>query len=304
MKPLSLLVLSAIIYVFPVSAQLEKDTVLLFFLGGQSNMDGYGYNKDLPAKYQQAQCNVKIFHGNPAPDGAENGGIGIWDILKPGHGVGFSSDGKTNSLSERFGPELSFAYRLHELLPNQKIAIIKYSRGGTSLDSLAAGEYGSWDPDFRSKSGINQYDHFLTTMRSAFNSVSKIANGKEVIFKPSGILWMQGESDALYSREIAMNYQHNLKRMMDLIKAAMLSDNIPVVIGKISDSGRNKQGKIWKYGELVQFAQEEYVNSHPNTAIIRATSGYRYSDPYHYNSEAYLDLGIRFAEVIANMLRK
>ena len=72
-----------------------------------------------------------------------NGGLGIWEELQRGHGWGFSSEGKENNLSDRFGVELSLALKLKEFYPNEKIALIKYSRGGTSIDNQAAGNYGA-----------------------------------------------------------------------------------------------------------------------------------------------------------------
>ena len=44
----------------------------------------------------------------------QGGGEGKWSSLKPGHGVGFKTDGHSNFLSERFGPELSFASTLNK----------------------------------------------------------------------------------------------------------------------------------------------------------------------------------------------
>ena len=181
-----------ILSLFPsivICQQLEKDTFRLFFLGGQSNMDGYGYNSDLPKSLESDLKNVWIFHGNPAADEKQNGGQGIWEILKPGHGKDFSSDGKKNNLSDRFGLELSFAYKMKKLYPNEKIAIIKYSRAGTSIDSLAARYFGSWEPDYRGKTGINQYDHFLKTIRNALNVYDIDKNGRIDKLIPSGILW-------------------------------------------------------------------------------------------------------------------
>ena len=65
---------------------------------------------------------------------------------------------------------------------------------------------------------------------------------------------MQGESDAHYTEHIAKSYQANLKRLMDLIRAAFRTDDLPVVIGKISDS--DKVNKIWKHGDIVKQAQK------------------------------------------------
>jgi len=271
------------------------DTIMLFYLGGQSNMDGYGYNKELPKSLDKEFKDVWIFHGNPVGDEAANGGLGIWEPLKPGHGDRFSSDGKTNTLFDRFGVELSFAAKMQELYPGRKIAIIKYSRGGTSIDSMAAGGFGCWEPDYIGKTGINQYDHFLTTIRSAMNTKDINRDGKEDYLLPCGIIWMQGESDAFFTEDIANRYYANLKRLMDLMRAAFRVDDLPVVIGKISDSGNDEDGKIWACCELVQFAQEKYAATDGNAAIVRSTKDYGYSDPYHYNSEGYVDLGEKFA---------
>jgi len=287
-----------------ISQEIERDSIRLFYLGGQSNMDGLGLNSELSDLVKFNHKNTWIYHGNSAPDDSLNGGLGKWDKLKPGHGYGFSSDGKKNNLSDRFGIELSFAKKLQEYYPNEKIAIIKYSRGGTSIDSLAAGQFGSWERDYRGSNGINQFDHFLATIDQALKIKDIDDDGREDILVPSGIIWMQGESDAAYTEEIANRYYDNLKRLMDLIRAALHKDDVPVVIGKISDSWNDKDGKVWEYGELVQYAQEKYAKIDNNAAIVRSTRYYKYSDPWHYDSNGYIDLGVKFAEAIYLLNKK
>jgi len=275
-------------------AQSPSDTVRVFFLGGQSNMDGYGYTKDLPKELRKNIDDVYIFHATSLPDNVPVGGLGKWEILKPGHGADFKFDGQSNQRSDRFGLELSFAQRLKELYPNDKIALIKYAKGGSSIDSMA-NKYGCWEPDF---SGINQYEHALSTINNAFSNTDIDKDGKEDYLIPCGILWMQGESDAYVSEAIALRYQTNLKRLMDLLRASLRNNSLPVVVGKISDSWNHTSGKVWPYGELVQYAQEKYVKNDNNAAIVRDTRYYKYSDPYHYNSEGYIHLGKRFADEI------
>jgi hypothetical protein len=275
---------------------------MVYFLGGQSNMDGYGYVKELPAELNAPIPGVMIFHGNPAPDDSSGGGPGVWSELRPGHGVGFSSDGVTNTYSERFGVELSFAMRLRELYRDAgvdaKIAIIKYSRGGTSIDTAAAAQFGCWEPDYGGREGVNQYDHFLATVRNAM-AVSDIdGDGRPDQLVPKGIVWMQGESDAAHTREIAVRYLHNLTRLMDLIRATFRVDDLPVVIGRISDSGQDGDGTVWDYGEIVWAAQETYAQSDAAAALVTSTDDYAYSDPWHYDTEGYIDLGRKFAEAV------
>ena len=275
--------------------QKEVDTFRVYYLGGQSNMDGLGLNSELPESLKKQFDDIFIFHGNLVGDNEQNGGLGKWEKLNPGHGFGFSSDGISNKLSKRFGVELSFAKKIQELHPNEKIAIIKYSRGGTAIDSRINAPAGCWEPDFK---GTNQYDYFLTTLRNAFDIKDINGDGKDDRLVPAGIIWMQGESDACGTEEVAYDYYSNLKQLMDLIRAGLRKDDLPVVIGKISDSNNNKNGKIWPYCELVQFGQEKFVRTDSNAAIVRDTKHYKYSDLAHYDSSGYIDLGERFAEKV------
>jgi hypothetical protein len=296
---LLLLFLPGVIY-----AQGEiRDTFYLFYLGGQSNMDGYGLNKDLPESLKKDFEDCWIFHGNSLADGQLDGGKGVWRRLKPGHGAGFSYNGRSNKYSERFGPELSFSKRIQELMPGKKIALIKYSRGGTSIDSMATGQFGCWEPDFRKLNGINQYDHFLNTVKNAFVADDVNQDGVKDYLLPVGILWMQGESDASFTEEIALRYHENLKKLMDLIRASMRMDDLPVVIGKISDSWNSDERKVWKYGELVQYAQEKFAKNDSKAEIVRETRYYKYSDPWHYDSAGYIDLGEKMADAMHKLIQ-
>lgn len=271
----------------------------VYYLGGQSNMDGYGKMEELPPDMQVPVSGVMIFHGNPAPDQASVDGKGRWSELKPGHGVGFQSDGNTNAYSDRFGVELTFARQLQQLRPGKSLAIIKYSRGGTSIDVEAAGGFGCWEPDFErgegAGKGVNQYDHFLATVRQAMSVQDIDHDGEADVLVPAGIVWMQGESDAAYSLAIAERYPANLKRLMDLIRAALRHDDLPVVLGRISDSGRDPDGKVWDHGESVRAAQAAVAQSDGHMSLVTSTDQYSYSDPWHYDGAGYLDLGRQFA---------
>ena len=89
-----------------------------------------------------------------------------------------------------------------------------------------------------------------------------------------------------------------------MIRASLLKDELPIAIGKISDSGNNEDGKVWKYGELVQFAQEKFALTDKNTALIRSTKYYKYSDRHQYDSNGYIDLGEKFAQAIYHLSKK
>ena len=302
-RRLSLPLIAVFIFLLTGFANGQKpDTINVYYLGGQSNMEGYGYNTELPDSLDKTFNDVWIFHGNPADDGDTKGGRGIWKALKPGHGAKFQSNGQQNQLSKRFGIELSFAQYFKSMHTGEKIALIKYAKGGSAIDSLAGTEFGCWEPKFRGENGINQYDHFLKTVKSAM-AVNDINNdGTKDVLIPRGIIWMQGESDADHTEAVAKEYYKNVKGILELIRAAFLNDDIPVVLGKISDSWKDEEdGKVWDYGDLVQYAQEKYARTDKNAAIVRTTRYYNYSDKWHYDSEGFIDLGKQFADAISKL---
>ena len=281
----------------------EAATYDLYYLGGQSNMDGYGNVEDLPEDLSGPVEGVMIFHGNTAPDSGPVDGRGVWTELRPGHGVGYESDGETARYSDRFGVELTFARTLRELDPGARIALVKYSRGGTSIDREAAGGAGCWEPDFPGgrEGGVNQYDHFLATLRHATAVRDIDGDGEDDTLVPRGIVWMQGESDASHTSHIAERYEDHLRGLMGLMRAALRADDLPVVIGRISDSGLDEEegdGRVWNHGEIVREAQASFVEHDGHAALVTSTDGYGFSDRWHYDSAGYVDLGREFAGAI------
>ena len=132
-------------------------------------------------------------------------------------------------LSEMFGPELSFANKMVQ--SGEKISIIKYSFGGSSLSPNA--EYGDWKPD---QLWRNHFDNALSTINNAFEIADINGDGRLDRLIPSGIIWMQGESDAEHSIESSNAYFNNLKSLMSLLRVSMRNEMLPDVIGKINDS--------------------------------------------------------------------
>ncbi len=271
----------------------------LYFLGGQSNMEGFGKVDELPDSLAGRLPGVYIFHSPAAADQTAASGEGFWTILQPGHGTGFQIRNGVNRYSDRFGLELSMLHALRKANPDREIAVIKYARNGSSIAINAAGRFGCWDPDFHAEEGlhrdVNQYDHCLATIRNALADVDIDNDGIDDTLIPAGIAWMQGESDATIDLETADAYGTNLKRLMDLLRAALHQDDLPVVIGRISDSGNNPSGKVWTHGDALRQKQQAFVEGDRCAELVISTDDYQYSDPWHYDSEGYIDLGKQFA---------
>ena len=295
--------IAALVLFVPSVAQ-AKD-YYLYFLGGQSNMVGVGSAAQLPEDQRAPVEGVMIFHGSTAqPDGGPVRGEGCWDVLRPGYGKwgNFNASKKTNKYSGRFGPELGFGRRMKELYPDRAIAILKVAHDGTSLDPEAAGDRGCWYPDFEEKNGVNHYDHFLAALKYAREDEDIDDDGEPDRLIPAGIVWMQGESDAANSEEVAKRYRDNLKRLMTQLRADLGDKDIPVVIGRISNSvdAPQKPNKAmrWPHADIVRAEQAAFVNKDGKAALVTSTDDYGYSDPWHYDTAGFYDLGVQFAEAI------
>lgn len=278
----------------------EGTAYKLYYLGGQSNMEGFGYSDELPESALKPSREVMIFVGQMALDNETHGGVGIWQRLQPGLGTGFKTDGVTNSLSDRFGPELFFGQVMAERSRDANIAIVKYALGGSGLAQGVG--YGNWHPDFSEGAGLNQYDHALETLRNALAHADIDGDGVADRLVPSGIVWMQGEADAFDSQAAADDYRANLERLMGLLRAALRVDDLPLVIGRITDSGMSEDGSVMDYIETVQRAQRDFVNSDSCAEYVTVTDDLGYlDDGWHYNTDGFIRLGTAFAEAMIRL---
>lgn len=288
----------ALLGLAPGGAQAKEYRVYL--LAGQSNMVGYGTSSELPEELNAPVEGVWIYAGDTQEAGEVPLGAGVWATLTPGFGVGHRSDGETNRLSDRFGCELTFGAEMQRLRPQGHIAIVKYARGGSAI-AMEAGR-ANWDPDERTRingvENINQYDHALKTIDNALKARDIDGDGEQDTLVPCGIVWMQGETDGGH-RESAQAYSENLAELMDLLRAALRVDDLPVVIGRISDSGRKtSKGPVWAYGPVIQTMQKRYCEQDPDAVLVTSTEDYAYSDRAHYDSAGYIDMGIQFARAM------
>ena len=98
-------------------------------------------------------------------------------------------------------------------------------------------------------------------------------------------------------------YEDNLRRMMDLFRAALHADDLPVVIGQITDSGRADDGKVMDWADEVRDAQQRYTDSDACSTLVTVTNDLDYpaDDDWHYDSDGYIRMGTAFAEAMAEL---
>lgn len=287
-----LFLLATVLFAHTVAAKDYQ----VYFLGGQSNMEGFGYSKDLSGQYQGIDSRVMIFNGNIAPDDSNDGGYGAWMPLSSGFGTGYKADQDTVTLSNRFGPELSFGKHLASL-SKQNIAIIKYARGGSSI-ALGASGYGTWAKRYNDNTGINQWDHFVTTVKHALSEKDIDGDGTPDKLTIAGIVWMQGEADA-YDASASKVYLENLTTLMNDFTEFFAVGKLPIVLGRIEDSGKTPKDRMMPHIEKVWAAQQQYAQLHDHVTLVQLPPPIEFiQDKWHYQSRHYIELGKLFAEAI------
>lgn len=275
-------------------------TYHVYVLAGQSNMEGYAPITDLPEELTEVRPDFPIFMGNMPYDHDRTGGRGLWAPLSPGFGKEFGSNGKENRLSKFFGPELTFAREMKRLRPEQNVALIKYARSGASI-AVGASHGGNWQPDYRGKNGLNQYDFAVQTIETAFAQGDIDGDGLRDQLIPAGLLWMQGEGDALASAP-AEAYYLNLNNLIHHLRQTLRAPTLPLVIGKITDSHMNAGGPMMPHIEQVHDAQGTFVSRDPCAAYLTETDDYAHAaDGWHYTADGYLRMGRTFARLLTTL---
>ena len=240
----------------------------VFLLGGQSNMAGNSPLKSVPDDLKHEYDNVMIYpSGNIAQYYSE-----IWGNLKSGMGIN----------ENYFGPELTFGPAMAGYFPQENIALLKCSWGGTNLGS-------QWRPPSSGGKVGELYTSFIKAIRDGLSALPRGV-------KPEieGMIWMQGESDAFppFSDE----YEFNLTNLIKDIRSEFKVPDMPFVIGQINNA------PAWIDSAKIKQAQLNVSLKIPNTGLVKTTD-YLLCDPYHYDAGGQLSLGKRFASKIYELLK-
>lgn len=246
----------------------------LYLLAGQSNMDGRGKAADLKPD-QREVANAIIFYRNPP---ASSDG---WRPLTPGYSVAPGYKGPIPSPT--FGPEIGFAMEMRLDRPGEPIALIKGSKGGTSLaKDWKPGKAG--EPDTQGPC----YRNFIETIHLA----CKDLDSRGDTYTLRGVLWHQGEDDV---RSTAEQYQQMLTQFIARIREDVKQPDLPFVIGEVYDNGKR---------DTVRAAQRATPSAVPHTAFVSADGLKTWDHGTHFDAESQLTMGSRFADAMAKLIQK
>jgi iduronate 2-sulfatase len=250
----------------------------VYILAGQSNMDGRGKKAELTgplAPYAHPQADVRIAYSNSTRRGPYTSGG--FKHLQPGYSIPpgtkkLTDPGPPHVLPGRtFGPEVSFGRALADALPNDRIALIKFSEGGTSLAK-------DWSPDLRGA----LYDQFLAFTRKALESLTADGHTWEL----AGMAWHQGESDASLPEG---GYQKLLAAFIVRVRDDLDAPKLPFVIGEVFDNGKR---------DHVRAGQQTVSATTPHVFFVSCAGLRTFDKGTHFDAASQIELGRRMADAL------
>ncbi|MGJ8697520.1 MAG: sialate O-acetylesterase [Verrucomicrobiaceae bacterium] len=257
-----------LLLLLPASAK-EFD---LYLLAGQSNMDGRGQASDLTAEQRAPSSHAIIYYRNP-PHSTDG-----WKPLAPGYSIAPKYKGKLPSPT--FGPELGFITHLSKAQPEKHFALIKGSKGGTSLRA-------DWKPGLNGKPDTQGpcYRNFIETITLAKAALKK--DGHTATLR--GLIWHQGESD---SKATAERHQGRLTQFIARIREDLGEPNLPIVLGQVVDNDKrdNVRAAIFKTSQSI-----------PHCGLASAKDLTTWDPGTHFDAKSQLLLGQRFAEAMLKL---
>jgi len=248
--------------------------VRVFLLAGQSNMEGRA-NGHLLTPEETAQVLAASARVRLAWNGGPPKPLGV---VQPDPSIA-----AIYGYNRIFGPELFFGVAMAAAWPGERILLIKYTAGATSL-------YGSWNPDWSAERAAEMDEADNPPLYQAF-----VAYAREVLaglgrdgYELCAMLWVQGESDSGVAVAEAA-YGENLERLVESVRADFGEPELPFLLFQVGKGGvvdgmkhaAKTMDKVVLIPRSADPASPDYYTTIPNGHIDHA--GMR-------------KLGIRFAE--------
>lgn len=247
---------------------LHAAAIDVYLLAGQSNMDGRGKTAELDAALKEPLPDVPIWYRQPLADSAGFQPLAPGFSIPPNHKGGLP--GPT------FGIELSFARALLAKEPTQRIAFIKGSRGGTTIEQWGPGQAGK--PETQGEC----YRLYVDTIAKAMAALKAQGHAPTI----RALLWHQGESNSKDSAEV---YLPKLVTFITRLREDVGDRDLPVLVGEVIDNGQR---------DGVRAAQKAITGAVKHTVFVTC-DGLTSSDKgTHFDTRSVLALGQRFAAAL------
>lgn len=296
MKEIIIIALSIFAASINIAAQNNKP-VKVFIIAGQSNAVGYNHIKEYEESSQQIieqvdKSKIMFWAGSNAQIGHAN----CWANLQ----LGVSDIAADPSYRDGcFGPEIGFSIKIADVMPDDKIAIIKYAVGGTGI--ARSEDYNDYIPELKgfNDNGNNWHPAteskpaglYYTTLIANINTALSQLTAQSIKYKLCGVIWMQGEHESGISKTMASDYGTLLSLFRESLRKDLKSNQLPFIIGEINSH-------TWAFAEIGRKSQLDACNSDKYSILIKTTDLPRIGigNLAHFNASGMLTLGERFAD--------
>jgi hypothetical protein len=249
------------------SVRVDRPRVRVVIAAGQSNMSGCADSRQITYDFTP-RSNVLF-----------------WNQITNAYApltFGTSDTNCGQSPSNRpffYGPEITIADELERLFPNDQVALIKFTKGGTSI-------YDNWAPPGANPAlpaGGNVWNELIPELNLALGTLD--AAGYQ--YSVEGMLWMQGESDGDQSFR-ANNYNQRLTAFIAAVRGYFADPELPFVLGRVQNAGQ-------PFIATVRLAQQQVAEADPFAMWFDTDDLIRF-DTFHYDEPSVIILGARFAD--------
>lgn len=254
-------------FLFGSCQSVLTSPIKIFLLAGQSNMEGCGIVKYRSESYATHPENVITWDAKKM----------VWTALE--------TDSFAVKRDSLFGPEIGFSHVIAKTFPESTIAIIKIAGGGTTL-------WKHW-----SQEGF-MYKRLISNMENALKQLKESGQ----IYEVTGMLWMQGETDAEFI-EKAKEYEVNLPVLINSIRKVTGNESLPFVMGRISSSLLKETPWNFDQTEYVQKSQENVAAKDDNVFIINTDGLTTWDDNTHFDAKSQIWLGNEMGKIMIDELK-
>ncbi len=290
-------------------AVLADETVKVFILAGQSNMQGHG-KVDAEAKANDGKGSLAWLVKNADTAARFKHLVGTHGQWIDREDVRIWYLGRTGNLAPGFGfregymgPELGFGHVVGDTY-KEPVLLIKLAWGGKSLAQ-----------DFRPPSSGGEvgpyYQELLKLTREVLRDAKTIfPQYADLKLELAGFGWHQGWNDRV-NQAFNDEYEQNLANFIRDIRKDLDAPNLPFVIAETGMSGREEKHPRALSLMKAQAAVAEYDEFQGNVAFVGTKDFYRPKEAspsgqaYHWNSnaETYYLIGEGMGKAMVELLK-
>ena len=205
-----------------------------------------------------------------------------------------NNGGENGGTSGNFGFDIYFAKQWLDTY-GTPIYACKVANGGTAI-GYKQGVSHCWNADIamlQENNCTSLCEVFINRIQDIFEW--GIQNNKIIV--PIAILWLQGETDAVYGFQ--NDYQTNLSAVFSLLRGCLGSNTIPIINAPIEKKSESARATINAAYTAMNNLDKNFFTINTDDFIDGTHYNYRGFD-YHFLAEGYKEIGERMFTIYKN----